>query len=157
MAAGIPFWFESSTIHYKFGVDKTLLRTGKILGLLAGTLMLVQLVIAARSKFLDRIFTLNRLYSYHRVIAGIVAGLALVHPILIFAPEDPTTVPIDPEFWPEMTGLVLLFMLWAIMGTGFWRLFLQLPFEKWRLAHRIAAMAVGCVFLVHVLFRQRFL
>jgi predicted ferric reductase len=68
-AASIPFLFESQSIRYKLGIDKTLLRTGKVLGMIAATLFLLQLLLSARFKVLDRIFALNRLYIFHRVNA----------------------------------------------------------------------------------------
>ena len=55
-AFSIPFVFESQSIRYKLGMDKTLLRTGKVLGMIAATLLLFQLYLSARFKILDRIF-----------------------------------------------------------------------------------------------------
>lgn len=151
-SAAIPFQFESATIKYKFGFDKTLLRAGKILGLAAGVLMLVQMLIGARFKFLDRIFTLNKLYGIHRGNAVVIAFFALVHPLLIFAPEDVTTIPVSLEFLPEIAGFILLCLLWGIMGTGLWRRFLDLPFQNWRIAHRLASVAAGAALFIHVLY-----
>lgn len=151
-AAGIPFWFESATIKYKFGLDKTLLRTGKIMGLTAGVLMLVQMFIGARIKFLDRIFTLNRLYGVHRINAVVIAGLAVLHPLLVFAPDDVTAIPVSLDFFPELIGFFLLLILWAMVGTGLFRLFLDLPFQRWRLAHRLAAASAGIALFAHILY-----
>ncbi|MGD9269277.1 MAG: hypothetical protein PVH70_17710, partial [Desulfobacterales bacterium] len=41
-AASIPFFFESSSILYKFGLNRVLLLTGQVMGLVAGCLLLVQ-------------------------------------------------------------------------------------------------------------------
>ncbi|MFW6244185.1 MAG: hypothetical protein ACOC15_03520 [Desulfovibrionales bacterium] len=53
-AGWIAFAYESSSMLYKFGWDKRLLRAGKVVGLAAATLVLLQLVLSARLRFLDR-------------------------------------------------------------------------------------------------------
>ena len=47
-ALSIPFRFESPSMWYKIGVDKSLLRAGKMLGIFAGLLLLLQLPLAGR-------------------------------------------------------------------------------------------------------------
>ncbi|MDH3898223.1 MAG: hypothetical protein OEV18_12610, partial [Deltaproteobacteria bacterium] len=65
-AASIPFLYESSTIKYRFGLDKTLLRVAQVLGVCAGCLLLLQLIFSARLKSFDRVFSLNRCLRLHR-------------------------------------------------------------------------------------------
>ena len=65
-ALTIPFTFESPSMWYKFGMEKTSLRVGKMMGLAAGVLILVQLILAARLKFLDRVFSMPALIRQHR-------------------------------------------------------------------------------------------
>ena len=151
-AASIPFVFESQSIRYKLGWDKTLLRTGKMLGMMAATLLLLQLVLSARMKLLDRIFGLNTLYIAHRVNAVLIVIAALLHPLLVFAPEDITSLPLELKFWPEILGAMLLLAVWTITATGLWRRFLDLPFHFWRIAHRAATFTVVVLLFVHVLF-----
>lgn len=54
-ALAIPFVFESPSMWYKFGIETTSLRMGKMLGLTAGLLLLLQMPLAGRLKTLDRI------------------------------------------------------------------------------------------------------
>ncbi|MFZ1955115.1 MAG: hypothetical protein WAU34_06430, partial [Desulfobacterales bacterium] len=68
-AMSIPFFFESPSMWYKFGLAKALLRTGKMIGLAAATLIFFQLIQAARLKVLDRIFSLPGLVRSHRLSA----------------------------------------------------------------------------------------
>lgn len=151
-AASIPFLFESQSILYKLGADKTLLRTGKVMGMTAAALLIVQLVLSSRLKFLDHIFALNRMYRFHRINAVLVASLALVHPLLVFAPEDITSIPVELKYWPEVLGGMMLILIWCITATGIWRLFLGFRFHRWWLFHRIAGFTLVVILMFHVLF-----
>ena len=53
-AGTIPFLFESPSILYKFGIEKTFLRSGKVLGVTAAVLVFFQVLLVSRLKFLDR-------------------------------------------------------------------------------------------------------
>ena len=76
-ASSIPFVYDSPSIRYKFGMDKVFLRTGKILGMIAAVLMLIQLILSARITMLDRVFALNNLYTYHRINAVVIVLLSI--------------------------------------------------------------------------------
>lgn len=151
-AISIPFVFESQSLRYKFGLDRALLRTGKVFGMVAATLLLLQLILSARIKLLDHIFGLNKLYIVHRFSAVIIAALVVLHPLFVFAPEDITNLPIELKFWPEILGASLLLSILTITATGLWRRFLELPFHLWWLTHRAATFTVAIMLFVHVLF-----
>lgn len=150
-AASIPFYFESSTILYKFGLDRHLLRFGQVVGTVAGVLLLLQIILSARLKCLDRVFGLNNLFKFHRLTGISVACLILVHPILIFIPEDRITIPFEWRYWPEFIGIFLLLLIVATVITSHWRTGLRLPFHRWWPIHRAAAILIIVVFWVHVL------
>ncbi len=104
-AVSISFIFESSTILYKFGTDRLLLRAGQAVGLTVGGLLVLQIISGARFKCLDRIFGLNRLSRIHRITGLTIACLAIAHPILIFIPEDRISIPLQWRYWPEFVIL----------------------------------------------------
>ena len=149
-AVSVPFVFESQSIRYKLGVEKTLLRSGQVLGMLAAALFLCQLILAARLKILDRIFSLTALYLVHRLNALIIAILALLHPLFVFAPEDIANIPLDLKYWPEVLGALLLISIWIITATGIWRSFLGLQFHLWWLAHRAGTFLAAVILAGHV-------
>jgi predicted ferric reductase len=91
----IPFVFESSSILYKFGINKTFLRSGKVFGVTAAALVFFQVLLVSRLKILDRIFSLNRIYIFHRINGMVIASLALMHPILVLAAENFTIFPFE--------------------------------------------------------------
>lgn len=150
-AVSIPFLYESQSILYKLGSDKVFLRSGKILGLLAAALLLFQLILAGRVRGLDRIFGLNRLYRIHRINAVTLTLLALFHPLLVFAPEDITSIPVELKFWPEVLGVLLLVVIILMTSSGLWRMFLRFSFHRWWLTHRAAAFAAVAILTLHVL------
>ncbi len=148
----IPFLFESPSIRYKFGFDKTLLRAGKMVGLAAATLLLLQLPLAARFKWLDRIFSLPWLYRMHRINAFILVLLILLHPLLVFAPDGIIMIPLKEEYWPEWVGVGLLIMICCQVVMSNWRGILFRGYEKWLLCHRMAGMVVFSMLVIHVLY-----
>ena len=159
-AASIPFFFESSSILYKFGVDRVLLLTGQALGLVAGCLLLIQVILAARLKFLDRVLGLDRLFQYHRLSGIIIAVMVIIHPITIFIADDRISIPLQWRYWPEFVGLFLMLLIIIMVVTSVWRIGLGLAFHRWWPIHRWAAIIAVIAFGVHVLsvndtFKQR--
>jgi predicted ferric reductase len=146
----IPFYFESSSILYKFGPDRQLLRSGQVLGMVAGCLLLFQIVLSARLKWLDRIFDLKNLFRFHRIIGIVIACLVIIHPIFIFIPEDRIFVPFQLRYWPEFVGLFLLFLIIATVISSRWRTRLKLAFHRWWSIHRWAAIVIVTAFYVHL-------
>ena len=151
-AASIPFLFESASILYKFGADKLMLRTGKVLGMIAGTLLLLQMVLAARIRFLDRIFALDRLFYFHQISGTLIAACVLIHPVLILLPEDMLFIPLEIRYWPEFVGLGLLLFILGMAASGNFRAALRIPFNYWWLMHRMAAVVTAAALFVHVLY-----
>jgi len=148
----IPFLFESPSIHYKFGFDKTLLRTGKLLGMAAATLLLIQMLPGARLKFLDRIFSLPRVWAFHRFNGFIIALLAVLHPVFILWPENFTLPPLRLEYWPQAAGLLLLVLICLQVGVSQWRQKFNLAFHRWQTFHRYTGGLVILLLILHVLF-----
>ena len=150
-AISIPYYFESSSILYKFGLDKLLLRSGQVVGMVAGFLLLLQIILSARLKFLDRVFGLNYLFKFHRITGIIIACLICIHPILIFIPEDRITIPFQLRYWPEFVGLFLVLMVITTVVLSQWRSWFNLRFHRWWLIHRIAVILIIVAFWIHVL------
>jgi predicted ferric reductase len=150
-AASIPFFFESSSILYKFGFDRVLLLAGQVMGLVGGCLLLIQVVLAARLKCLDRIFGLDRLFTYHRLSGFIIAALVILHPIAIFISDDRIFIPLQWRYWPEFVGLFLTLLIVLTVVTSHWREGLRLAFQRWWPIHRIAGMLAVIIFGVHIL------
>ncbi|MFO7800981.1 MAG: FAD-binding oxidoreductase [Desulfovermiculus sp.] len=150
--ASVPFFFESASMWYKSGMDGIMLRSGKVVGLLAACLLLLQLLWSARLKVLDQVFGLNALYSIHRILGLCIAGLVIVHPVLVLLSDDMLFIPLQIRYFPELIGLFLaLLILGMVLGAVF-RTLLGLPYHWWWRLHRLMAGVVPLFLFVHVLF-----
>ena len=148
----IPFTFESPSLWYKFGAAKISLRAGKMIGIAAGLLVLLQLPLAGRSKLLDRIYSLPALMRQHRMHAWAIASMAIVHPLLVLLAEGSLVVPLESRYWPEWVGVGLLAAILAQFISSRWRRSLGIAFHVWLPAHRIAGLLVAGLLIVHVLY-----
>ena len=151
-AWAIPFVFESPSIYYKFGTGKTLLRSGQILGVTVAVLVFLQVLLASRVKFLDLIFSLNRIYGFHRINGIVIASLALFHPILIIASDNFTFFPFEKRYWPQFLGIGVLTLFLIIVTTANWRLFFGFAFHNWLRFHRFGAVTIIPLMFIHILF-----
>ena len=151
-ALSIPFIFESPSIQYKFGFDKTLLRTGKLMGMVAAVLLFVQLLLSARLKMLDRIFGLLRIYAFHRINGVLIAVLALLHPVFFLGREGFALPPLKLEYWPEGAGILLVVLICIQTAGSLWRRPLKIAYDRWRRYHRYTGGAIILLLILHILF-----
>ena len=148
----IPFLFESLSIKYKFGFNKALLRSGKMIGIGAALLFMGQLLLTARLRSLNRLVGMDRLILIHKYNGILLAILALAHPLLVFAPEELTTLPLEKAFWPEMVGAVLLMGIFYMAAAALYKKELGLPFHLWMVGHKIGGTFLLTALFVHLLF-----
>ena len=151
-ALSVLFAYPTETLWYKSGADRIMLLAGQLAGLTAMTLLLVQSVLAVRPKGLAALFGAAALLRWHRIIAMLIAVLAVSHALLILAPEGLGNLPIGWKHWPEMVGGLLLVVIVTTVVFALLRARLPWPYPRWRAVHRLAGyLAVTLVFL-HVLF-----
>jgi len=151
-AISVPFVYESQTLWYKIGIDKTMLRSGKIAGLIAATLLFVQILLGVRGQFLEKLFSVAGLVRYHRINGGIILFLALIHVILVLLPEGFSNLPIGLKFWPEMIGGVLFWIIIIMVISSRLREQLGLVYGRWRIIHKSLAYSALALIGVHILF-----
>jgi predicted ferric reductase len=151
-ALAIPFVYESPSMWYKFGAAKISLRAGKLLGMAAGLLILLQLPLAGRLKILDRIFSLPGLIRLHRWHAWALVLMAVAHPLCVLLAEGGWMISLEMRYWPEWVGVGLLALLLMQFATTQWRQSLKIAFPHWLLGHRIAGLLIAVLLIVHVLY-----
>ena len=151
-ALSIPFVYESQTLWYKVGLDKTLLRAAKIAGLLAAIFLFVQILLGARGKILDELFGIAALMRWHRINGALVLVLALSHVTLVLVPEGITNLPIGLKFWPEMVGAALLLIILSMVVSSHLRQQLGFVYTRWRAFHRLLGYSALALIGVHVFF-----
>jgi predicted ferric reductase len=151
-ALSIPFVYQSQTLWYKIGLDKTMLLAGQLAGLLAAVLLLVQILLAVRGKFLKNVFGLAALMRWHRTNGIIVSFLAISHIVLILMPEGLTNFPIGLKYWPEMVGSLLVWIILSMAISSLFRKKLGLNYKRWKTIHKLLGYLVILFLAVHVLF-----
>ncbi|MBC8317723.1 MAG: ferric reductase-like transmembrane domain-containing protein [Desulfobulbaceae bacterium] len=151
-AASLPFLYKSTSIWYKLGFDRVLLLSGQVVGMLAATLVFLQIFYISHLPFLERVFGSQRLIAMHKFSAAIIACLVLIHPMLVFAPDGITKLSFEQKNWPEYVGAVLWIIIFTIFVTSRWRTSLKISFPSWRIFHRITVVAALVLVSVHMLF-----
>jgi predicted ferric reductase len=132
------------------GLDSWLVTLGRMSGILAASLVLLQYLLSGRVKLLDRVFALNRLLILHRGVAVAAAVLGTLHPLLLFAPETRQIGPFFPGAWPVYLGPVVLIGLWTVVVVSLWRIFLGIPFQRWWILHRLGVFSLVALIGLHV-------
>ncbi len=128
-----------------------LVTTGKILGLLAGTLVFLQFALGAKLKALDRVFDLNHLLLAHRVLGILTAIFASLHPLFVFAPKAKEIGAFRMAVIPELLGAVVLLGLWMGVSAAVWREFLHIPYHLWYRLHRLGMFSAVVLVTMHML------
>lgn len=148
----IPFQFESFSILYKFGTEKTFLRSGKLVGITIALLIFFQMVLASRLIYLEQIYSPKRVISLHRFNGMAVSILSILHPLLIKASEKFTPYTFEQKYFPEFVGIGMLLVIVALFFTAVFRVFLRISYTKWLLLHRLSATAVLLILPIHILY-----
>lgn len=150
-ALSIPFVYESQTLWYKVGFDKTLLRGGQLVGLVAAVSLCVQILLGVRGRLLEDTFGPARLARWHRRNGLILVACAFLHATLVLAAEGLTGF-IDVQAWPELVGALLLAAILAMVVSSLFRRQIGMTLAGWRFMHRLIAYSVPLLLAVHVLF-----
>lgn len=151
-ALSIPFFYETQTLWYKFGVDRTLLQIGQLLGLLTAVLLFFQPILASRPSFLERTMGLDKLLRLHHINGFAILILALGHILLILVPEGLSNLPMGMKFWPEIVGAVVLVLLIPMVLLAQLHRPLKIPYGLWSRLHRSTGPLIFLLLGVHILF-----
>ena len=145
----IPFFFESQSLWYKFGIEKAMLQWGKSAGLLAVGLMACQVLWVSRSAVLDRAVSLKRRFSVHRACGVVILVLAVIHPVLILWADRFALFPLERRYWPEFLGILVAVLVLVVAASSLWRDRLNISAKGWRRFHRFSTPVVTVLALVH--------
>ncbi len=149
-ACTIPFYFESPSIFYKVGLDKLMLRTGKIFGIITVVLMMFQLIFVAKFLWFERVFGLKNLYNFHRRSGVVLLVTALIHPVLILGADHFVFFPFEAKYWAEFVGIILLFKLIFFVLISHWQKNIGITYKTWRYLHKILAPILFSLTAIHV-------
>lgn len=148
----VPGYYETTTLWYKTGIDKTMLQAGQYCGLTALILIYLQVVMAVRGSVLARIFGETNLIRCHRINGAMIVVAAISHVLLVLVPEGISNLPVGWKFWPEMVGAALLLIVVILTSTSHLRDRLNMSYNTWRIIHKPVGYIALLLVTVHALF-----
>lgn len=148
-AALLPLVWESQSLYYKFGIQKALLLTGKAVGAAALALMVIQALVMARFRIIDRHLGVRQRFSLHRRIGIVILVLLLLHPLLVLWADGFTLYTFSWRYWPEFLGVTALISALFLVLLSLFRQGLGMKFSVWQVFHRLSAPLTTLMVFVH--------
>lgn len=158
LAITLYFWFTSSGDLLGEGGASLALALGRLAGLLAASLVLLQVMLMGRARWLEPVFGLDKLAIIHRKNGQLLALFLIAHPLLIVSSYASFA---DLSFWTQYTSLanawyILLasaaFVLFLfIIGYSIIIVRRKWNFEWWYLSHLLVYVAIAFAFFHQVL------
>ena len=124
--------------------------TGKNFALFAFTILVLQVVLAARFKWLDRVYGLDMILRFHRYMAVFAMVLLICHPILIAAGSSKWKLLTSLNLpWFVLLGKAALLLVLANVFISLFQLRIGLKFENWRCLHGLIGPLLLVVAFTH--------
>ncbi len=137
------------TVHKLPPPDLFAYNLGRCFALTAFAIMILQVVLAARLKWIEEPFGLNLTFPFHRRMGVFAALLLLTHPFLMVLGGGGWKLLLGDNTWYIWVGRITLLLLLVNASLSVWRIPLGLSFEKWRLGHSLSGPAVLVLGFVH--------
>ena len=146
------FWFSGSSGHLlERSFSGIFISLGRVSGLLAEYLILVQLILIGRIHFIEREFGHDRLASIHKTVGTYLILLIISHPILLSVGYGALTesgyfeqflsfLQNWDDVAPALLGL-LIFAAATILSLTVFRA--KLKYERWHFTHLFIYLAIG--------------
>ena len=122
---------------------------GRAFALAAFTIMILQVALAARVKWIEKPFGLNLTFPFHRNMGVLAALLLLTHPFLMVLGGGGWKLLLGDNTWYIWVGRAALLLLLINVSLGLWRLPLGLKFETWRQGHNVSGPLILVLGFVH--------
>lgn len=150
----VALWWTSTPARGVHGAAAVMTDLGRVCGLLAAYLMLVELLLMARVPVLERAVGLDRLAAWHRGLGTNIVVLMVTHVLLIVwgyglsdhhqpVSELFTVITTYPEMWKATIGTVLFV---AVGVASARRLRPRISYELWYLLHLTVYASVLLVY-----------
>lgn len=144
-AVPIFIWYGMEKISLRFiSFDQALASIGQVSGLTGTVLFALALILGARAKFLDKIFSgINNAYIYHHDLGAIAFSLLLLHPValalryVLISTQAAFNFLISGD-WVIIAGEAgLLIMMFLLILT----FFSKLRYQTWKITHKYLGLA----------------
>ncbi len=143
----LPVWLATWLGEETEGV---VIDVGRNLALIGFMVLILQFLLAARVKWIERAFGLDILLRFHKYIAFTAAGCLLLHPLLLAAGNKSWSLLIGLDLpWYIWVGKGVLILVLANVLVSKYQGRLGLTFEKWRLGHDVLAPLILLGIFLH--------
>jgi predicted ferric reductase len=124
--------------------------TGRHFALIVAAILIMQVVLAARLRIVDRYFGLNNIFPFHRNMAVLAGSLLLLHPFLLAWGGQKWNLVTSLDLpWYIWVGRLTFFILLANVFMAVSRDKVGVKFETWRLGHDISGLFILAGAFVH--------
>lgn len=116
---------------------------GKNLALTGFTILVMQFVLSARLKWIERPFGMNMLFHFHKAMAIIALLLLISHPILLAIGRQDWSLIFGPQVkWHIWLGRIAILILLVHVLLASFRGMMKLNYETWRFVHNLGAVLI---------------
>ncbi|MFO7964052.1 MAG: ferredoxin reductase family protein [Desulfobacterales bacterium] len=123
---------------------------GRNSALAAFMIVMMQVLLAARIRSIERPYGLDILLRFHKYTGIFAAFLLILHPILlaIGAGSADLLISLD-QPWYIWLGKITLLLLLIHVGVSWYQRKLKMKFEKWRMTHDVLGPAIIIFIFIH--------
>jgi predicted ferric reductase len=150
-ALGAAWWYISGELISSGASGSRLVALGRLIGLLAGSAVLLQLALVSRLPWIEPSLGCDRLYRLHRSLGFVVAPLLLGHPVLlVFGYARRHHVSVGRQFadiatgWPYVRfAIVAIVIIVLAVASSLPPIRRRLEYDAWHASHLAMYLAVG--------------
>lgn len=143
LVASVELWWLDTPAHSFHGVAAILTESGRITGMVAGFVLLVQILLMSRAGWLERWIGAHDLLIWHREMGGALAVSVLAHVVLItfgYAADNGISVFAQTgQLWSTFTDMISAYaatgILVAVGVMAIRSVRRHLPYELWYYLH----------------------
>ena len=122
------------------------------LGFVALSMIGLQFAVTARFRHIAAPYGIDIVLRFHRQITLLALGLAMAHPVMLFAtrPDTLGLLNVLEAPWRARFAVGATVALLALVAISLWRRRMGLSYEHWRTAHGLLAVTALTLALAHV-------
>jgi predicted ferric reductase len=142
-AVSVELWWLDTPSHSVHGTAAILTESGRVTGMIAGYVLLVQILLMSRVDWLEQWIGAHDLLGWHRALGGALFFLVIAHVVLItlgYAGEaDISVVAQTAQLWTSFAAMIsayiATFILIAIAAMAIRVVRRRMPYELWYYLH----------------------
>lgn len=139
-------WFFIEPLNYRFfNLVGTMTSVGQMAGILGFTMFSVNLLLSARFKFIEKVFSsLPGIYKSHRQLGSIGFSLILFHPLFLVVSYLSVSLRAAMDFLTPFNNLAVtygsisLFIMTILIILTF---YIKLKYNHWKFSHKFMVLA----------------